>query len=159
MSGRFENVQHVLRVIGLFAGALVVFILLRSWFVPSDFGVEGFYRAGARVQAQGLPLVYAGEAECITCHTEPDELRKSQRHAGIKCEACHGPLLAHALDSSVKPTVLDPEKLCLTCHQRAKGKPALIPQIVAASHEAGVPCTACHKPHQPRMERPKGARQ
>jgi hypothetical protein len=152
VANRFENVQHVIRVALIFAIGLVSFFVLRGFFVPSDFGLEGFYRAGARVDAQALPLQYAGEADCLTCHVDVADLRAANRHKAVSCETCHGPNKAHVDDpTTVKPARVNAETFCVTCHAKGAGKPAFLPQIVAADHY-GTACVDCHAPHKPRID-------
>jgi hypothetical protein len=153
VSRRFANVEHVIRVVGLLLAGFLLFLIVRRQFVPDDFGVEGFYRAGARVEAMARPLAYGGEPECVFCHGEQDDLRKTGRHAIVKCEACHGPSWKHVQEpSDVLPTKLDVGVLCVRCHVRSAGKPASFPQVVAVSHYPARTCVECHQPHRPKAE-------
>jgi hypothetical protein len=153
VSGRFKDIRHVLRVAGLFLAGFLLFVIVRARLVPDDFGVYGFYRAGALADVQARPIVYAGEGDCLVCHSEVDDVRKVSRHKIIKCEACHGPLWKHVQDPDVKPATLDPRGLCLTCHTKAAGKYVGFPQVVIAAHEPNRPCTDCHAPHRPKVEK------
>ena len=56
MSQRDGDYQHVFRVGALLFGGLLVFVIFRWSFVPADFGVYGFYRAGALHDNQALPI-------------------------------------------------------------------------------------------------------
>jgi cytochrome c7-like protein len=150
---RFQHVEHVLRVAALFVGGFALFLVVRWVLVPADFGVYGFYRAGALADNQALPLRYAGQAPCLDCHSDIAEIRKDSRHSAINCETCHGPLARHASgDFEIKPRALNPRLLCLQCHTQALGKPATMPQIVPADHAPEGPCIACHKPHRPKID-------
>ena len=153
MSRRVQHSAHVVRMAGLFVGGFTIFLIVRSLLVPSDFGVYGFYRAGALDTARAAPVQHAGEAACVDCHTEVVDLRKEARHAPVRCEACHGPLARHAAEPfDVKPATLDPRLLCLQCHTSGPGKYATFPQIVPADHGPDQPCTDCHKPHRPKTD-------
>jgi len=143
--------DHVLRVGGLLILGLVLFVIVRALLVPADFGVYGFYRAGALDDARAQPVVFGGQSSCVTCHAPVVKERTGTRHAGVHCEACHGPLAQHVSDRAVKPAALDPVKLCLQCHRKLAGKPAFMPQIVPADHSGDAECTACHKPHSPKI--------
>jgi len=144
---------HVVRVFGLFAGGFVAFMVVRGFLIPSDFGVYGFYRAGALADVRARSPLYAGEPACVDCHTDVVELRAQARHKVVRCEACHGPLATHATgDLTVKPRALNPRQLCLTCHIAGTGKPAGFPQVVPADHSGDGPCTECHKPHRPKVD-------
>jgi hypothetical protein len=143
----------VFRVVALFAGGFLLFLLVRSALVPPDFGVYGFYRAGALADNRARPVAYAGQMACVDCHSEVIETRKAGRHATIACEACHGPLARHAAGNfDPKPTRLDPRQLCLQCHARSAGKPASFPQMVAVDHSPEGACATCHQPHRPKIE-------
>jgi Cytochrome c7 and related cytochrome c len=153
MGDRFRDFEHVLRAGALFAGGLAVFLVIRWALVPADFGVYGFYRAGALADSQALPIRYAGQTQCLDCHADVAETRKDSRHANINCEACHGPLARHASGNfDLKPKALNPRLLCLQCHTQAAGKPGGFPQIVAAEHAPEGACTTCHTPHRPKIQ-------
>jgi hypothetical protein len=150
MSEGRSDYAHVFRVAGLFAVALVLFVVLRWWFIPSDFGVYGFFRAGALEDNRAHPLVYAGRAACVDCHADVVEARRASRHEPIGCESCHGPQAAHAAGEDVPvPPKPDSRTTCIRCHAMRAGKPARFPQVDAADHAPEGPCTACHQPHHP----------
>ena len=150
MSGRFRDYEHVLRMAALFVLGVVVFIAVRSWMVPDDFGVYGFFRAGALDDNRAHPLVYAGRAACVDCHSDLVEERKGSRHEKIGCEACHGPLARHASgEDDAKPVKPDGRATCIRCHESKAGKPAGFPQVNAAEHAESGPCSECHNPHRP----------
>jgi hypothetical protein len=153
MSRRFPHAAHVLRMAGLFVGGFTLFLIVRSLLVPADFGVHGFYRAGALDAVRARVPQHAGEAACVACHTEVADVRKGVRHENVRCESCHGPLARHAdAPFDVRPATLDPRQLCLQCHARAPGKAATFPQVVPADHGLDLPCADCHRPHRPRIE-------
>jgi hypothetical protein len=139
------------------AGALLAFgflgfLIARHFLVPADFGVYGFYRAGALDDARARPVSFAGRETCAVCHGEVVESQKGSRHANVGCEACHGPLAKHASgDLDPKPKIAAPDTLCLTCHVKMAGKYAAFPQIDPAAHY-GETCTACHQPHHPAIK-------
>ena len=153
---RTGHSRHVFRVAWLFAAGFGAFLLVRQALVPDDFGVYGFYRAGALDDNRNRPVVHAGEAVCLDCHSSVDDVRKPARHRAIRCEACHGPLSKHASgDFEIRPRALNPRQLCLACHVQQAGKPAWFPQIVPADHAGDGPCTECHQPHRPSVGRPR----
>jgi hypothetical protein len=136
----------------LFAAGITVFLVVRRALVPPDFGLYGFYRAGALTDVAAKPLVYAGQGACRDCHEEVFTARQAGRHAKVACEACHGPLARHASgEDAAKPRELSPRALCLTCHVKSEGKPDAMPQIVPADHAPEGACTACHAPHDPKI--------
>ncbi|MEZ5319919.1 MAG: multiheme c-type cytochrome [Vicinamibacterales bacterium] len=151
MSSRFQHHGHVVRVAVLFAAGFLTFLVARAWLIPADFGVYGFYRAGALDAVRAQPIKYAGQTPCLDCHAEVDELRQTERHRNVSCEACHGPSAAHVEDFSIAPATLDPRALCLRCHTALAGKPDFMPQIVPADHFEDAACTECHAPHAPKQ--------
>jgi hypothetical protein len=156
MSEGPSRYQHLYRAAGLFAAGLLGFVILRQALVPADFGVEGFYRAGALTDARAIPIKYGGEAACLDCHEGVGDERKGARHEKLRCETCHGPLATHATgDDQTKPRPLNPRLLCLSCHTELRGRPtSVIPQIAPADHGGDGPCVECHKPHRPKIEQP-----
>jgi len=155
MGRRIGHYEHVLRVGVLFAAGFAIFLGVRWALIPADFGVYGFYRAGALTDNQNQPLTYAGQSLCVDCHTDVDELRRDAGHGRIACEACHGPLARHATgDFEIRPRALNPRLLCLGCHERLAGKPTAFPQIAPADH-FGDACSDCHRPHRPGFDIPQ----
>ena len=135
----------------LFAGGVLLFLVLRLVLVPKDFGLYGHYRAGALADVATKPVVFGGRAACADCHTEIIDKQKGSKHAAIGCEACHGPLARHVTDpSSQVPThLVSDTKRCLGCHASNPAKPKGFLQIDPKSHGEGEPCASCHGPHAP----------
>jgi hypothetical protein len=149
---RFHDYEHVLRMAGLFAVGIVVFLAWRSWMVPDDFGVYGHFRAGAITDAANQTPRFAGQAVCIGCHDEVQQVRLTGHHANVRCEACHGPLGAHASgDTDVAPVRPSSRAVCLTCHTARTGMPKAFPSIVVKEHSESGPCTECHAAHAPQI--------
>ena len=149
---KWRDYEHVFRVALVFAAAIAAFLIWRAWMVPADFGVYGHFRAGAIKDIAALPVVYAGQAECVACHTDVKEVRQAGRHAKVACEACHGPLGQHARgDTDVAPIRPSTRGVCLTCHTSRVGMPAAFPKIVVKEHSDAGPCTECHKAHSPSL--------
>jgi predicted CXXCH cytochrome family protein len=125
-----------------------VFVAAQAVLVPADFGRYGHYRAGALDAAAERPLVHAGEGACASCHEEVVIARAPGKHAGVRCESCHGPLAAHAAGErdAVRP---DAKTLCVRCHEQTPARPAAFPQVNAAEHAGGESCISCHQPHAP----------
>ena len=149
---RFRDVEHLLRLAGLFVAGVLVFGIARAELVPAGFGTLGHYRASAIDDVAARPLKYAGQQACADCHADIVELRGKARHKGIGCESCHGPLKAHADD----PGVLTPTKpiatpLCVHCHAANTGKSKRYPTVDIKEHAGDEPCVTCHKPHDPRI--------
>jgi hypothetical protein len=180
MPDRFRHATHILRVAALFLVGVLVFIVARQVLIPPDFGVLGFYRAGAIDEIAALPLAYAGTTACEGCHVGkyesafadpdvpvPDPL-KDNRHYVLRCESCHGPLAVHAREKKEdeqreaegKPDVgedtpvplVASDTLCLGCHRQITGRPATQPQVVTGDHGGQDKCEDCHRPHRPRTD-------
>jgi hypothetical protein len=150
MRGRFADVEHLLRMAGLFVAGAVVFVIVRALLVPEGFGTWGHFRAGALDDNRAHPLRYAGRQACAECHADVLEARQGSKHAAIGCEACHGPLAAHAADPEAAPAHRpQATPLCRGCHQANVARPAGFPQIDAAEHGGGEACISCHPPHHP----------
>ena len=144
--------EHLLRMAGLFAIGIGLFLVARASFVPSNFGQYGHFRPGALADNRARPVRFAGHASCEECHTDVVGARKGSRHEQIGCEACHGPQAAHANGTSeVAPTRPDTRNSCLICHQQNSAKPKNFPQIAPADHSDSGACTACHSAHNPRV--------
>ena len=150
----FGHKDHLVRMAVLFAAGIVVFLILQAVFVPKGFGTYGHYRAGAIDENRVRPVTYAGRTACVECHSDVPETAKGGGHAFIRCEACHGPLAAHAGDpgehQAVRP---DSKVLCARCHAPNVARPARFPQVDAAEHAGDEACTGCHTAHNPRQQK------
>jgi len=135
----------------------VAFLVLQALLVPKGFGVYGHYRAGALEENRARPVAFAGRAACVECHSDVPEAMKGGRHEGVRCEACHGPLAAHAGDPSEKKAVRpDSRVLCARCHAANVARPARFPQVDLVEHAGKEACTGCHKAHNPLAPAPAG---
>ena len=152
MNRSFKDFEHLIRLAALFGAGLLFFTVVRAEFVPKDFGKYGHYRPGAIADVAARPLTYAGRARCTECHQDTVDETAPAKHKVISCETCHGPLLKHADDPEVAPPKADGQTLCLRCHAANTGKPSHQPTVVAKDHSDEDTCTACHKPHDPRMD-------
>jgi hypothetical protein len=149
---RFKDSEHLLRVVGVFLVGVTIFICLRAWFVPKSFGEFGHYRADSLAEIAALPIMHAGHETCEACHSDVADVKKTGRHSGVNCEACHGPLARHAEDpAAVKPVLPDTSVLCARCHESNSAKPKWFPTVATAEHSMGMPCNTCHTPHNPRI--------
>jgi hypothetical protein len=145
-----QDKQHLFRLVALVAVAVAGFLAFRHFMVPEGFGaLGGHYRAGALEDNRNRPRAYAGRAACIECHSDIDAQRVGSKHAAIGCEACHGPLAAHAANPDPPPPRPDVNTVCLVCHLAGSAKPAAFPQINPAEHMDGGRCGECHLPHHP----------
>ena len=146
-----RSYEHVVRMAGLFAMGFALFLFVRWIMVPSDFGVYGFYRAGALTDNTTRPMAYAGRESCAECHDPVIEERKGSKHEKIGCEACHGPLATHVSGDVVSPAKPDPKTVCAPCHSKMDGRPVKFPQLDFKDHSGDALCVDCHKPHSPKI--------
>jgi hypothetical protein len=152
MGDRFRNYAHLVRMAVLFVAGTALFLVGRSYFVPSDFGVYGHYRAGALDEARAHPIVFAGQAACVECHSDVGDIRRTARHARVSCESCHGALAGHAAgEEPLKPARPDGLTTCVGCHLKSRSKPPAFLQIEVADHAGDNKCIDCHNPHAPKI--------
>lgn len=145
-----ENKEHLVRMAGLFAAGLVVFLVMQALLVPEGFGVYGHFRAGALEDNRKRALTYAGRASCSECHSDEAARVGGGKHASVGCESCHGPLAPHAEDASAqKAERPDGRTLCLRCHTANVAKPGRFPQVLPKEHSPESPCIECHPAHSP----------
>ena len=147
----FRSYEHLLRLAAVFAAGVALFVGVRWLLVPSDYGRLGAYRASALAQNQLRPIAYAGQVACVECHTDVADLRRSNAHARISCESCHGPLARHAADPAVAAPRPDGRAICAVCHQPSAAKPPWFKTVNFTDHADPGPCTACHSAHAPRL--------
>jgi hypothetical protein len=154
-----KNAGHLLRMAAVFAAGIVLFLIVRSIFVPKTFGQYGHYRGAALAEIAAKPIMFAGHSTCESCHADISEVKSKGVHAHVACESCHGPLGKHADDpSALQPPKMDVGVLCVRCHEANPAKPRPFPQVVSAEHSGGVVCDTCHQPHSPRIAAAEGAK-
>jgi hypothetical protein len=142
--------DQVVRLAIVFALAIAALLVVRHFFVPKSFGLEGHFRADAIPAAAGLPQHYAGSQTCGECHEDQAATKASSFHRGVACESCHGAAADHvdAPDehSPLRPTSRD---ACLTCHRYVMSRPTGFPQVMETMHNPDKVCVTCHDPHDP----------
>jgi len=146
----FKDAGHLFRLAAVFIAGLLIFLVIRGFLVPKSFGQFGHYRANAVTEIAARPIKFAGHESCEGCHADVLDKKKNGKHAGVDCEACHGPQAQHVDDpTSVKPAKLDTAVLCARCHEANAAKPRNFPQVDTEEHSTGLPCDTCHQPHSP----------
>lgn len=149
---KLKDAEHIVRLGAAVVLVLVVFLLLRAHFIPRSFGQYGHYRGDALAELSSKPIHFAGHKACAECHSDIAEAKQTGKHAGVNCEACHGPQAVHAADPGAeKPTLPDTRVLCVRCHEQRLARPKKFPQVVSAEHSGGEACKTCHVPHNPLM--------
>jgi hypothetical protein len=143
--------EHLVRLALVLVAAFVIFLAIRRAIVPRSFGEFGHYRGAVLDEIRARPISFAGQAVCETCHEDAAKTKSEGRHAGVSCEACHGPTAAHTEDPianhAAKP---DPAILCVRCHEAEAAKPRTFPQVISKEHSSGLSCGTCHQPHNPK---------
>lgn len=152
MGNFFKDSEHLVRMALVLGAVLVIFLVIRHAVVPPSFGKYGHYRAAALDEIRARPVSFASHAVCESCHDDILKVKSEGKHAGVACEACHGPTAAHTEDPmanhAVKP---NPATLCVRCHEAEPAKPKTFPQVVSKDHAGEVSCVDCHNPHSPKL--------
>jgi len=152
MRNVLKESEHLLRMALVLAAGAILFLLIRHAIVPPSFGRYGHYRAAALDEIRARPVSFAGKETCEICHDDIAKTKNGGKHAGVACEACHGPTAAHTEDPSGHPAVKpDPAVLCVRCHEAEPAKPKNFPQVVSKDHAGTTSCVECHKPHSPQI--------
>jgi predicted CXXCH cytochrome family protein len=152
--------NHVWRPLFVVIGLVVLILMFRAFYVPSDFGAQdrgytfGFHRLSNEQEWKDYPAKYKNTEYCNDCHDDKvAELGKAQ-HAMIPCENCHGPAFDHP-DNPERLEINRSRDLCLRCHASlympSSGRND-IPGIDSAQHNPGEGCSECHNPHNPSLE-------
>jgi hypothetical protein len=148
----------------LAGGALVALLAVASIAlvvaVPWIYGEYGFHpEANARTWAALTPR-YADAALCARCHEAQYAPWQNERHAGVTCESCHGPLAEHAATAPLEAPAgslglaKPAEDLCVVCHEKSPAKPETFAQVDLAEHYTGSTCLGCHDSHSADAVRP-----
>ena len=163
--------RHTHRLIAVLIAVGVVAVVGRFAFVPATFGQYGNYRGQAPLDARKRTPRHQGSAACADCHAAEATEREKGAHAGVNCEACHGPGLAHVdwhranKASPGKPSGDAPKTArmpvnkgkawCMVCHQKLQARPGTFPQVEAVEHleqmgvkDSEIACTECHGAHR-----------
>ena len=153
MKNMLRESEHLLRLAGVLIAGVVVFLLVRHALVPAGFGELGHYRAPALKEIRQQRPRYAGRDACAVCHDDVAATKSKGKHAGIGCEACHGPQYEHSENpGDVKPKLPEVANLCRVCHEADPARPRTFPQVATREHAKGEPCNSCHQPHSPKIE-------
>ncbi len=142
--------EHLLRLAGVLIAGVVLFLVVRHAIVPKGFGELGHYRAPALDDIAARPIHFAGHVTCEACHDDQAKEKAAGKHAGLSCETCHGPAVAHTEDPTAHEVMKpDPKVLCVRCHEADPARPKTFPQVVSKDHAGETSCAECHKPHSP----------
>jgi hypothetical protein len=150
MRNLLKESEHLVRLALVLAAAVLTFLVIRHAVVPRSFGEFGHYRGDALDEIRARPVSFAGKGVCETCHEDIMKIKSEGKHAGVACEACHGPTAAHT-DDPIANHAVKPNRatLCVRCHEADPAKPKQFPQVVSKEHAGELSCGECHKPHSP----------
>lgn len=153
MLHRLRDSEHLVRLALLMFVGVLLFLVIRAFLMPSDFGELGHFRTGTLQDIRNLPLHFAGRASCgeADCHEDVTAALASDTHAKVGCESCHGALTAHAADPKLaKADTVEANVLCARCHAANPARPKSFPQVEIETHREGEgECTECHDSHEP----------
>jgi hypothetical protein len=114
---------------------------------PHAHALETVERASETACSGEAPFM---DCECFECHTTGyDQRQGSYTHAGVTCEACHGPYIPDHPQAGLMQLEVD-SSTCRDCHT------VTYEQWQETAHsEANVQCTGCHVAHsqETRLER------
>ncbi|OHC74701.1 MAG: hypothetical protein A3G18_06955 [Rhodospirillales bacterium RIFCSPLOWO2_12_FULL_58_28] len=170
---KFTAKSHFYRLAAVAAIALVAFLVIKAWAVPSSWvDADGnWYRGASLDEMLEQPLIYGGNESCVECHKEQHDDVGQHAHKALSCESCHGSLADHAqegkkiADAKVETTS---SWQCLNCHDRRITKPKDFPQFDGVKimehtdmhnqmhnekpkeNEDVMLCTTCHNAHDPK---------
>lgn len=128
----------------------VVALVLRFVLIPQSYFSTRLHEESTVKQETAKPVLFAGMAACRDCHTEEYEIKSAGYHKGLACETCHGPSAKHVEDpTAVKPYAPRDRTFCPVCHAYDAARPTGFPQINPTMHNPRKACITCHNPHDP----------
>ena len=131
---------------------VVLFFVTRALAVPATFGQYGYYRGASVDEWAAKPPAYSpGVQSCQGCHAPVYASWSAGAHATIGCESCHGPAGTHAAGLGQRPARPEGREFCGRCHASDKARPSLVKQVDLATHNPGLACVTCHRPHDPAL--------
>ncbi len=136
---------QIWRPLGILLAILLIYLGVRSFFVPATFYQYGHFRGNSLATIASRPVQYAGKKACMDCHDTIGEKPYHSKHKTVSCETCHGPSLGHVEDPSQLPSLKPTNKeWCARCHEANNARPKTFPQVVIARHYPDKDCMICH---------------
>jgi hypothetical protein len=140
------------RILAVFAVLVVVALLIRA-ILPASMKDHAIHVKTTLDREMARPVQYAGFEACADCHTEYNA-KKDGYHRNLSCETCHGAAKAHAENpTETKPRLPRMREFCSGCHTYNPSRPSGFPQINPSVHNPLKPCIQCHNPHDPKPPR------
>jgi len=156
--------SHLLRLVFVLVVFFIAAISVGLWATPASWNYEldYWFRRDALVDTEQLALIYGGNESCVTCHEAASRKLAAQRHKGLSCESCHGPLVDHVQDDKrVAAALVDRSRWqCQNCHAEQINRPERFPQFSKTGAigkeiekhkelDDETPCLKCHDAHDP----------
>ena len=139
------------RILPLFTVFVLLFLFIRYLLIPDSFGEHGHYRFNSVEENMQKKINYAGNKICGDCHEDYVENLTLDLHAGLSCETCHGPGMAHSeIEDAESITIERDRKFCGLCHSlNSSRKIEMVVQVDLNDHNIEKNCIDCHNPHMP----------
>ena len=142
--------EQITRLAVVTALLVVAALVTRFVLIPPAYFSTKLHRSTTIRREVARPVSFAGAAVCKECHEEEYDKKSTGFHKGLACETCHGPSAAHSEDpTSVKPFAPRDRKFCPVCHAYDPSRPTGFPQINPTLHNPVKACITCHNPHDP----------
>jgi|Deesub1362A_J573_1020465.scaffolds.fasta_scaffold00030_86 hypothetical protein len=150
---KYGKYTHIKRLLFLYFGILILFIIVRPFIIPKSFGKLGHFRAKSIEENVNLPIRYGNIEDCAYCHEEEYNEITSSVHKKVNCQVCHGPLASHIEEpENYKPLKRTERDFCGLCHFAVESRPSTFPQIEKKGHFPEEKCEDCHLSHNPKIE-------
>lgn len=160
-----ERSKHIWRAAILLIAGVIFVVSGRHFLVPASFGKAGHFRNDSIGEYMEKPVMHGNDISCKKCHQDKYQSHAEGKHAVVRCENCHGPVVTHAdgKDKIADARVVRSWELCVFCHQPLRARPKDFPQLDFREHllsedvpvKANIPqkiCFMCHDPHNPGKE-------
>lgn len=142
--------EQITRLAVVAAVLVVAALVTRFVLIPPAYFSTKLHRSTTIRREVARPVSFAGTAVCKECHEEEYDKKVTGFHKGLACETCHGPSAGHSDDpTSVKPFAPRDRKFCPVCHAYDPSRPTGFPQINPTLHNPLKACISCHNPHDP----------
>ena len=127
------------RILLVFLGFILLFLLAKNLLTPDSFGQHGHYRAAALDDNQQQEPKYVDQATCADCHQDIVDLKDEGLHMEVGCQ------------TYTKLETPDSREFCGSCHQLMVGRPGdAVSQVDIEEHNTDDDkCIICHNPHEP----------
>jgi hypothetical protein len=128
---------------------LSVAVAAAGFAATSLYGQYGGGRAQDNARSWAIRPVIYSRSDCRACHEDQNASAAGGPHVSLICEACHVPSPDHPGPVTGTVVAMDTPSsdLCVTCHAKVPGRPALFPQVDMDQHFLGADCLRCHDPH------------